>query len=87
MSPPQSGGFAGPRAWLLSRLPSVAEIESEFRPPEASSRAGDINRFLEPERGLVSGDLFEPDWRRICDERAWTRHLAAVRPRLVKNLP
>jgi hypothetical protein len=43
-----------------SRLPSVAEIESEFRPPETSSRAGDITRFLEPERGLVSSGLFEP---------------------------
>jgi hypothetical protein len=43
----------------------VAEIESAFRPPETSARGGDITRFLEPERGLVSGGLFEPDWRRI----------------------
>jgi hypothetical protein len=49
------------------RLPSVAELESGFRPPETSSRAGDVTRFLEPERGLVSGGLFEPDGRRIRD--------------------
>jgi len=43
------------------RLWSVAEIASEFRPPETGARGGDITRFLEPERVPVCGGLFEPD--------------------------
>jgi len=43
------------------RLWSVAEIASEFRPPQTGARGGDITRFLEPERVPVCGGLFERD--------------------------
>ena len=52
---------AGPRRRSNLRLSPLAEVSSAFRPRETGPRGGDITRFSEPERGLVSRGLFRPD--------------------------